>query len=103
MWMLPPAPTPRDPPPPKKKQKTTTTTTTFLDRMLASELTVYMLMYCKRARLLSSHPQLFIYSFIHSFIHLSWALEDGTYMIKYENQTIQSAVTAVSMYGKGMF
>ena len=68
MWMLPPAPTPRDPPPPQKKQKTTTTTTTFLDRMLASELTVYMLMYCKRALLLSSHPQLFIYSFIHSFI-----------------------------------
>ena len=67
--------------------------------MLASELTVYMLMYCKRARLLSSHPQLFI----HSFIHLSWALEDGTCMIKYENQTVQSAVTAVSMYGKGMF
>ena len=71
--------------------------------MLASELTVYMLMYCKRARLLSSHPQLFIHSFIHSFIHLLSALEDGTYMIKYESQTIQSAVTAVSMYGKGMF
>ena len=91
-------PLPGTPPPPKKKI-TTTTTTTFLDRMLASELTVYMLMYCKRARLLSSHPQLFI----HSFIHLSWALEDGTYMIKYENQTVQSAMTAVSMYGKGMF
>ena len=98
MWMFPPAPHSQGPPPPKKKI-TTTTTTTFLDRMLASELTVYMLMYCKRARLLSSHPQLFI----HSFIHLSWALEDGTYMIKYENQTVQSAVTAVSMYGKGMF
>ena len=96
MWMFPPAPHSQGPHPP---QKTTTTTTTFLDRMLASELTVYMLMYCKRARLLSSHPRLFI----HSFIHLSLALEDGTYMIKYENQTIQSAVTAVSMYGKGMF
>ena len=97
MWMFPPAPHSQGPPPPKKK--TTTTTTIFLDRMLASELTVYMLMYCKRAHLLSSHPQLFIYS----FIHVSSALEDGTYMIKYENQTIQSAVTAVSMYGKGMF
>ena len=94
--MFPPAPHSQGPHPPKK---TTTTTTTFLDRMLASELTVYMLMYCKRARLLSSHPQLFI----HSFIHLLSALEDGTYMIKYESQTIQSAVTAVSMYGKGMF
>ena len=99
MWMFPPAPTPRAPPPPKKKTTTTTTTTTFLDRMLASELTVYMLMYRKRAHLLSSHPQLFIYL----FIHVSSALEDGTYMIKYENQTVQSAVTAVSMYGKGMF
>ena len=62
MWMFPPAPPPPGPPPPQKK---TTTTTTFLDRMLASELTVYMLMYCKRARLLSSHPQLFILSFIY--------------------------------------
>ena len=62
--MFPPAPHSQGPPP----QKKTTTTTTFLDRMLASELTVYMLMYCKRARLLSSHPQLFIHSFIHSFI-----------------------------------
>ena len=96
--MFPPAPHSQGPPPPKKK-KTTTTTTTFLVRILASELTVYMLMYCKRARLLSSHPQLFIYS----FIHLLSALEDGTYMIKYENQTIQSAVTAVTMYGKDMF
>ena len=68
MGMFPPAPPPQGPPPPPKKKTTTTTTTTFLDRMLASELTVYMLMYCKRARLLSSHPQLFIYSFIHSFI-----------------------------------
>ena len=97
MWMFPPAPHSQGPPPQKK---TTTTTTTFLDRMLASELTVYMLMYCKRARLLSSHPQLFIHSFIHSFIYRR---QDGTYMIKYENQTIQSAVTTVSMYGKGMF
>ena len=33
----------------------------------------------------------------------SSALDDGTYMIKYDNQTIQSALTAVSMYGKGIF
>ena len=65
MWMFPPAPHSQGPPPPKKKNKQTTTTTTFLDRMLASELTVYMLMYCKRARLLSSHHNsLFIHSFI---------------------------------------
>ena len=63
MWMFPPAPHSQGPPPPPKKK--TTTTTTFLDRMLASELTVYMLMYCKRARLLSSHPQLFIHPFIY--------------------------------------
>ena len=69
MWMFPPAPHSQGPPPPKKTNKQTTTTTTFLDRMLASELTVYMLMYCKRARLLSSHHNsLFIHSFIHSFI-----------------------------------
>ena len=86
MWMFPPAPHSQGPPPPKKKKQ-------------QQQLTVYMLMYCKRAHLLSSHPQLFIYS----FIHVSSALEDGTYMIKYENQTVQSAVTAVSMYGKGMF
>ena len=84
--MFPPAPHSQGPPPPPKKKQ-------------QQQLTVYMLMYCKRAHLLSSHPQLFIYS----FIHVSSALEDGTYMIKYENQTVQSAVTAVSMYGKGMF
>ena len=43
--------------------------------MLTSELSVHVKMYCKRARLLSSHPWLFIHSFIHSFIYASW--QDG--------------------------
>ena len=33
--------------------------------MLTSELTVHMLIYCRRARLLSSHTRLFILSLIH--------------------------------------
>ena len=65
MWMFPPAPHSQGPPPPKKT--TTTTTTTFLDRMLASELSVHMLKCIARGHVCCPliHNSLFIHSFIY--------------------------------------